>query len=444
MDGLEPGAAIVSNTMVCEVSRLLESHSAQEHENRSRFRYGDQEEPLQFADLLSLIEATVLHEELYTLPGRISKDADDLPLRQVLIHEGILRELDTKPAHRAIAKSIMRVFEKDVDPSNPDASTHSREGLAAMSANVREDLEEFLLILDDAKQADRDRMLERAKEWGGGEAPLRLDDTRDYFFDTRDTLSPLYASSLEKFGKHLKMWMFYVTGTYPGGTSVIRDMYYIFASEHFELPYWPESVRIDFARQFPNYFDNSLRLQLYNRLADAFRTTVGDLYDDHKEELVFIPPFAALALERSESVAELPRRILEIRHDFSKLRRSFDELEAERRTARSIDERLRFRRLQRTLMNEAASVFDRPSLLTLESVIRYVPNVIGPAMKAADPTKYSADLLLLPAKALIEWWTRRPIAKLFSLADKLREMERYEELYGKLFGNDPEPRRVDK
>jgi hypothetical protein len=259
----------------------------------------------------------------------------------------------------------------------------------------------------------------------------------DYFGQGGGSAQPLDADSFEEFGKELIGWIHYhYSGAYEHCTSIVRDMYYIFASEHFELPYWPEALRMDFTRRFPNYFDKALHVQLYKRLADTFKTTVTDLYDDHTAELVFIPPFAAIVLERSESVEELPIRILELRQEYSKLRQSFDDLEDERRAARSIDERLRFRRRQRTLLNEAASAFERPSSLSLESVIRYVPNLVSPVAKPFDPTKYSADLILLPAKALLSWWTRRPISKPFDLADKLREIKRYETLCTKLFGDD--------
>jgi len=40
----------------------------------------------------------------------------------------------------------------------------------------------------------------------------------------------------------------------------------------------------------------------------------------------------------------------------------------------------------------------------------------------------SAELLLWPVKKLAEWWRRRPISKLFHLADRAAELRDYEGL----------------
>ncbi|MDQ3830227.1 MAG: hypothetical protein M3361_13200 [Candidatus Tectomicrobia bacterium] len=73
-----------------------------------------------------------------------------------------------------------------------------------------------------------------------------------------------------------------------------------------------------------------MRVQLYKRLADAFRATITDVYDDHVEEVVFIPPFATLVLERSESRHQVLQRLWEIREEYASLRTNLAQLEAER------------------------------------------------------------------------------------------------------------------
>jgi len=99
------GAALISNTSVCEVSRLLVE---QEPSNRQKYSQWDQsdKDQLRVIDLFSLIEAVVLHEHLYTLPCTPSGDVAQLSLRNELISAGVLQELDTRQDHPDIADLV--------------------------------------------------------------------------------------------------------------------------------------------------------------------------------------------------------------------------------------------------------------------------------------------------------------------------------------------------
>jgi hypothetical protein len=210
----------------------------------------------------------------------------------------------------------------------------------------------------------------------------------------------------------------------------------VFAAEHFGLPYWPHSSRIEFSRLFPNFFDKTTRLELYTRVADAFKATVEDVFDDAVEQVAFIPPFATLALARCEKAADLVYQILALRDEYATLRAGFAQLEGERRSAVTIKDRIRARRQQKLLLDDIGKQFDSPALVKLEAVVRYVPNVIRPAMQPTDPTRYSADLITMPIELLAQWWRRRPISKLFELAERLQHISAYEVLLRKVFGQD--------
>jgi len=187
--------------------------------------------------------------------------------------------------------------------------------------------------------------------------------------------------------------------------SVLQDMYYISASEKYELPYCPQFTRLNFSKRFPNYFDMSFRTKLYRRVAEALKSTITEVFDDLNGQIAFVPPFSALVLEQA------------------------------RRTSTSIKERKRLREKERLILAGAAASFDRPKTIRLEGVIRYIPELIKPITAPLDPTKYSADLLLKPIQWLAEWWRRRPISRVFDLAAKVEEINEYGRLVNRVFGN---------
>ena len=431
-NGLTANDALISNTMLCEVSRLL-SEAADAGPESWNYR---SETSMRVLDLLSLIEAITLHETLYTLPARLTDDLHLLEFRNELVKRGIVRELDTTAAHEQIARSLLTGL---ANVKNPVRVAGSGEdiGTPIDFDRLRDGIAEFLLIQEPKQSKRQQERVDDAASYGYEPyLPPRLDDAQDYFGGGGGSSEALVANSFADCGRALIGWIeYHHSGAYEHCTSILRDMYYVFAAEVFELPYWPQSTRREFTSKFPNYFDRKTLLQLYARLSDAFKADVTDIFDDHKEEVTFIPPFASLVLDRATGKADIIDRIFEIRDEYSSLRSRFTALEAERRDATSISDRLKLRKKQPYLLNEVASAFDRPSLLSLEGVLRYVPEVIKPATAPHDPSSYSAELLLLPIKTLISWWQRRPIAKFFDVADKVKEIDTYEHLLRRFFGD---------
>src|SRR6185503_4897004 len=92
--GCSAGSVVTSNTLICEVSRLVECDSASS-------------DPCRVMDLMSVCELFVLYDTVYTLPGKLSEDAGSLSLRSRLLAEGALKELDTSLFHDRIAKAIV-------------------------------------------------------------------------------------------------------------------------------------------------------------------------------------------------------------------------------------------------------------------------------------------------------------------------------------------------
>ena len=431
-----PRSALTSNTMVCEVSRLFEDESTLEDRMSWRRRSSD---AMRVADLLSLIEAVALHDSIYVLPAQVSKDADSLGLRNLLIERRVLKLADTTKLHAALADSILATLSSIKNPVTVAGSAASIGRPIDFESRIKPELAKFLMLKPsavDPRLASTDDD-ERSLYAKFREDSPRIDDARDFFDEGGGSSQALYAESLEDCGKALIGWIeYHSSGAYEHCTSIVRDMYYVLAAEALELPYWPQSTRREFTSKFPNFFDKQLLLQLYSKLAAEFKCTVADIYDDHKEEIAYIPPFASLVLSRARTRGDIPREILQVREEFSELRMKIGELEMERRLARSIGARLKIKKAQRDLLNEVSSAFASPGLISLEGILRYTPNLAKPVTKPADISSYSPDLLLMPGKQIVRWWKRRPIAKFFHLADKLKSTEDYPKLIARHFGDE--------
>ena len=88
------------------------------------------------------------------------------------------------------------------------------------------------------------------------------------------------------------------SGYYESVVPTIRTMFCVFSSEHHRIPYLP-SVNVErFTRSFPNYFDSSVRMQLYNRLSSALKSAIEAVEREFGSDMVFLPPFSSIVLER--------------------------------------------------------------------------------------------------------------------------------------------------
>jgi len=381
---------------------------------------------------MSLIEAVTLHENIFTLPARLSSDVDDLELRKALIRSEVLIELDTKPFHKAVGNAIVRSLEQVKDPVRVIGMTKDSSESIAFEGETKSEVQDFLLLSSQVK-SDSQTTSPEFKPLATG---LSLNDSYDYYGPNRSSHDILSASSFQKMGKSLIGWIeSNGSGAYDHCTSILRDMYYIFVSERLSIPYWPQFSRIEFSKQFPNYFGKKFRSQLFSRIAKSLSSTVAEISKEWDEKVTFIPPFSALVFHRSSGPRDLVEQVLNVRDEFSKLRKSISGLEEDRRNARSIGERKKLRLHQEKLLETAAKGFDNPTTIKLQSVLRYIPEVIKPAVAPTDPTKYGADLLLKPVELILDWWQRRPVAKIFDLGKKINKIEEYQSLINKVFGN---------
>jgi hypothetical protein len=96
---------------------------------------------------------------------------------------------------------------------------------------------------------------------------------------------------------------FKYSGSYGSSISLLRVMYHVFASEHYGIPYLPSVMARPLGQKFPNYFQPSVRVKIYEQLASALRSTVDTVAQEFDDATVFVPPFSALVLSRAATPA---------------------------------------------------------------------------------------------------------------------------------------------
>jgi hypothetical protein len=224
------------------------------------------------------------------------------------------------------------------------------------------------------------------------------------------------------------------SGMYKEATASLRAMYYVFASEHYSLPYLTSAAVQAVQRKFPNYFQPSVREKLYEQLAAALRASVDTVAQQFEGPIVFIPPFSALVLSRAPGPTEILSEILALRAEYSDFRGKMYELERDHFEARSLNDRLKALRKIEQLGKEVTRPFDQPSRMKLEPALRYIPDVAQIAANPTNPVEWTRALLGLPTEALLSWYRRRPVAKLVQTARGVGALPDYDSLLAKHFG----------
>ena len=208
-------SALISSTMLCEVSRLLEADHVPGEHGLGYYT------ALRVSDLLSLIEAVSLHETLYTLPAQLDSDASNLRLRNELITRGIVKELDLSEKHESLGQSILVALSKVKNLVHMDGWVENIGTPIDFEKEIRGQIAKFLQV-------------ENASESYRG-----LYNTFD--FDVDGTWE---ADSLEDLGRSLILYLDSDrTGAYEHCSSILRDMYYVLAAEESTLSYWPQTTR---------------------------------------------------------------------------------------------------------------------------------------------------------------------------------------------------------
>jgi hypothetical protein len=392
--------ALISNTMLCEVSRLFVGDVGglgwnDDFRNRDRV-----------ADLLNLIDAVVLYDDLYFLPASLPADVGELAFRERLLHTGIASTFSAVDDHREVSSALIAAIQS-VEPM----VSKSWNNKSLTFADVEGEIDSMLALRRTAKATIED---------GYDEFPRGV--TGDTFDEVIGNLAAdiQYASS----------------GAYESSAGNLRAMYYTFMSEHHGIPYWPSVARRSIEERFPNYFAQPARQQIYDRLTEALDASLSLVTEDMGGRVVQVPPFAALALSRAATPNDLIGEIFALRDEFASFRTRMTEMEKAQREASSIRDRLAIRAKIDGLCKEVARPFEVPSALSLQPVLRFVPDVEAAVDTPTNPKSWLKLFLNMPLDRVIRWWMRRPVAKLVSASWDVVGLDDYGRLVSKHFGED--------
>jgi hypothetical protein len=414
-------SGLLSNTTVCEASRLLlEPFPGPDWDMRG-WHGQRRNDALRVCDLMSLIDSAVLHERIYHLPASLPDDVPRLELRNRLIEIGALTSLPRGDEHNLIGEALLASL-STVSGYQRMMGDASDIGAPLSFDKFRPGLIKALGLTTVIDQTTDKPALYGLVEWDDFERGTWGEAVGAESFDdaARDLIGSLdYA----------------VSGAYESSMASLRAMYYVFASEHYGLPYLASADAQKMQRGFPNYFKPSVREQLYQQLAAALQTTVNTVAQEFDGPIFFIPPFSALVLDRAATPAEILSEMLALRAEYSDFRRKMSELERDRLEARSLNDRMKALRQIERLGKEVARPFDEPSRVKLEPALRYIPDAVEVVANPTNPAGWARMLLGLPTEALLSWYRRRPVAKLVRAGRAVGALPGYDGLLKKHFGD---------
>ncbi|BAZ25551.1 hypothetical protein NIES4073_64570 [Kalymmatonema gypsitolerans NIES-4073] len=432
-----PNDILIGHTTICEAARLISNtnpevsgiHIKFSNENSQPIRF------LRFLELCSLVEAVVLHDTLYTLPAELPTDVDELNLRKRLIYAGIVREYTSARLSEEIIPALTEWIVKNAKLPHPDEDiTRIKLILTKMidrSASRQlinqtslDNLSQKIYGVNDTGEISRP--LERVSDLFEAESELAQKFQSGILLGSNSVLNDIG----EQIGINIGDLHH---GSYETALPILRTVMYWQVADKIRLPWYPDVMRVPTMITLSRRLKSSLADDVYRVVAQAFETSVQDLIVDDLPYEVGIPPFAALLLSRCSKPEDVIDQILILRDEFTDFRYNFNELEKQRRNAKTIKERKEIRLHITNLFKAVASKYDKQDQSIFENVIGYTPEVIDLLQAPLDPEKYTGDLLNKPYEWIRDWWCSRPVSRLFSITKKLEKLDLYGQLVPRIF-----------
>ena len=417
------GRVLLTNTTVCRASRLLQDDPIPESPDKFERLAHSMWGATRVYDLLCLIDAIVLHDQIYCLPGQLSDDVKELELRESLLRSEVVCEVPDSYDFSAVGKALLGAFAQTAGYKiKYDAYEAGHAAGEPISFTDHKRAVASMLGIDDPQGIPSD--LFRGFE---GAAIKRLiiqevaSTYADSFTDAAHEVIALIRSG--------------ATGADQCAGSDLRAMFYVLAAEHLGIPYWPSAYLQGMADQFPNYFTRSVRAKIYERLALTLRSSVDAVAEEFESATLFVPPFSAIVLDRAKSPEAIPAELMTLRQEYAGFRTEMVELERARATAMSISERLKIMRKIARLCREVSKPFDNPSPLSVESTLKCVPDIVALAANPSESTTWVNAFLQRPALWLVSWYQRRPVRKIIRTAEQVASLSSYGDLVARHFGH---------
>jgi hypothetical protein len=355
------------------------------------------------ADLSAVCDALLLYDKLYVLRSETFPDADRLVLRSALADLGILEELDVGAHGPAIADELVGFL----STSEPDAAPRL---LADVAAVVR-----GALVSDD-EPAEYDR------------TTTMIDAFRDGAESVLGAPVAAGTDPLTAVGRRLVADVRYFgSGSMFGAVSDIRTFVYWRLSARLQLPMYPSSRRLPSYQAITRHVDRSLREQAYDAVAEAFRTTVAEVYEGDARTPIYLPPGLTIFLDTMREHRSVPASIVELRRRSQPLRDAFRKLQEDTSRSRTIGQ-LHRHRLRFAEVLDALRTPDGARSAGLETAIDLLPEVAQAAANPLDLSAYGENLIRKPAEWIQNWWRQRPYRVAFDLRERLLEVADYTHL----------------
>ncbi|WP_326585425.1 hypothetical protein OG889_45000 [Streptomyces sp. NBC_00481] len=257
----------------------------------------------------------------------------------------------------------------------------------------------------------------------------------------------LQADPLRALGSETLHYIgYWNSGAIEEGVSHLRTFIYWRASAHLRIPFLPSLRCLPVYHLMTDHVRRTVQDRVYEVVAEAFHTTVGEVYEDEEPDPLYLPPALALFLDHLRRHGDIAAAVDDLRHQHRKLRRTLGELQQTLDTGSTLGEaRAARRRLNAALeaLRTDLGPDDQAAAGTVDQLIDIVPGVVKVAANPLDPVGYAETLLARPADWIRSWWLRRPVRSALRLSTRLDDLGRYDRLLEEATGQRCDPAEVE-
>jgi hypothetical protein len=404
----DAGGVLVDQTMVSEASWLLHGRMPD-----GRHRGLNAERLMQ---LSLLLDAVVLYDRLYVLPGQLPVDVGDLELRAALVQAGVLQVLDTSQCQQNVAEELGGFI------------TASPRGVRSPNDRLRREVTALVRSAVDGTEFAGGILgphLVRAFRDGVDVLPRRHRHP-----DPSMSLEMTLASPVESLGTAL-LYHALGSGTASNeltGAAYLRTLVYWRTAAHMNLPFYPSCMRLPHYYQLINHVGQTTQDAVYGAVAESFHATVTEIYADDDEQPIYLPPALTLFLDHRRHGRDIYEAVHQLRRDHQPLRTALAQLRTRSAEARSLAELRTAKRRFREVLAQLRTDQQPATTTIVDQALDLAPAITRVLTNPLDVTGYSARLLQTPREWIRRWWLRRPYRLAFRLRERLLAVREYEGL----------------
>ena len=428
-------SVLIDQTMLCEAARLMRDARPWRPDYEERRWPPSISE--QLFHLSTILDALLLYDQLYVLPAELPEDAPKLSLRNRLIDSGIIANLDTAPIADDVGEEL-RVFLSEVGSSRPKIDEEKEQvakEIAQIASRLLVSKEPTLLPSIEATVSPVDNWTEYREEERQREAAIIEQGLRGQQEGTlshswlRESRRELQENPIATVGRHLMDKIGYFnSGAYVSGISHLRTFVYWRVSDRLGLPFFPSCRRMPQIMSFDRQLRRSLPHELFQVIAKSFKASIEDVYDDLSNEVISLPPFLALYLDKVRAGHDRIDAFFELREEFRELRSAITDLQNQLCSSQSLRARVDAKRRFNRLVTSLTRHYDLKHVFFLEEAVAFAPDILKPLGNPFDPGKYSTSLIQKPVEWIRDWWQHRPFKIAYELRSKLLDLPEYEKL----------------